>query len=249
MRRLKKIDLLRIIWRSLYIQGSWNYQRMLNLGFAYSILPILHRLYKDPEKRRLFLKRHLGYFNAHPYFSSYALGAVARLEEKAAVEKWENYDPIQKFKMRLSSPLGAIGDRLFWGMLKPLIATIGVLLTLLYGVVGPIAMFVLYNVPHVYMRYHGVFHGYKMGFDIVRELSIRRYKRHFEWLEKMAVLALGILAGFVLVQPGLINWHFSLIFLVAGATSYLLMRKGFSFFWSLIVVLLVLFLSNLRRSF
>ncbi len=249
MRRLKKIDLLRIIWRSFYIQGSWNYERMLNLGFAYSILPILNRLYRDREKRRLFLKRHLDYFNAHPYFSSYALGAVARLEEKAAVEKWDNFTPIQKFKVRLSSPLGAIGDRLFWGMLKPLSATVGVLVTLLYGVAGPAVMFVLYNIPHFYMRYHGVFRGYKMGFDIVREISVRRYTRYFEWLEKTTVLFLGVLVGFVVVQPGLANWHFSLIFLVAAGVSYLLMRKGFSFFWSLLVVLAVLFLSNLKRGF
>ncbi len=249
MRRLRKIDLLRIVWRSLYIQGSWNYERMLNLGFAYCILPILNRLYHDPQKRRLFLKRHLDYFNAHPYFSSYALGAVARLEEKAAVEKWEDFTPIEKFKRRLSGPLGAIGDRLFWGVFKPLTATLGVLLTLLYGVAGPVVMFVLYNIPHVYMRYHGVFRGYKMGFDIVREISVRRYTRYFEWLEKIAVLTLGILAGFILIQPGLANWHYSLIFLVAGAGSYLLMRKGFSFFWSLVLVLIVLFLSQLKRGF
>ena len=144
MRIIQRKDLFWIFARSFYIQGSWNYQRMLNLGFCYSILPILKKLYKTEEERKSFLKRHMEFFNAHPYFASFALGATARLEEQNSVERWSSTRPITVFKNRLCGPLGAIGDKLFWGTVKPLAAMIGVFTTLFFGIVGPILLFVIY---------------------------------------------------------------------------------------------------------
>ena len=32
-------------WRSWAIQASWNYERQMNMGFLYGIVPTLDRLY------------------------------------------------------------------------------------------------------------------------------------------------------------------------------------------------------------
>ena len=111
------------------------------------------------------------FFNAQPYFASFALGATARLEEQNSVERWDSARPISVFKNRLCGPLGAIGDRLFWGTVRPLAAMIGVFVTLFFGIIGPILLFVIYNIPHIYLRYYGISKGYKLGFDVVRELN------------------------------------------------------------------------------
>ncbi len=196
MRILTKTDLLRIFVRSFYIQGSWNYQRMLNLGFCYAIMPVLDKLYDQPEERKAFLQRHMEFFNAHPYFASFALGASARLEEQNAREKWQESKPISVIKNRLCGPLGAIGDKLFWGTVKPLVAMLSVLITLFLGLVGPVFLFLLYNIPHLYLRYYGVKRGYEMGFDIVRELSKRKFTQYAYLLSLTGLVVFGIFIGY-----------------------------------------------------
>jgi len=202
MRIIQRKDLFWILVRSFYIQGSWNYQRMLNLGFCYSILPVLRKLYKTEEERKSFLKRHMEFFNAHPYFASFALGATARLEEQNCVERWSSTRPITVFKNRLCGPLGAIGDKLFWGTVKPLAAMIGVLATLFWGLAGPILLFIIYNIPHIYLRYYGISKGYKLGFDIVRELSKRKFEKFSNQLHLIGLVILGIFISLFITFSG-----------------------------------------------
>lgn len=202
MRVITKKVLKKIVVRSFYIQGSWNYQRMLNLGFCYCILPILDVLKLSKEERIAFLQRHLEFFNAHPYFASFALGATARLEEQYHREKWPSPRPIIVFKERLCGPLGALGDRLFWGTIRPLMALLGVLISLLWGFAGPAFLFVFYNVAHFYFRYFGVIRGYELGFDIVRELSKRRYENYVHVLGAVGAVFVGIFLGYFAFSTG-----------------------------------------------
>ena len=37
--QLSKSDRQKVWWRSTFLQGSWNYERMQNLGWAYSLIP------------------------------------------------------------------------------------------------------------------------------------------------------------------------------------------------------------------
>lgn len=32
-----------VMWRSMFLQGSWNYERMQNGGWAYSLIPALKK--------------------------------------------------------------------------------------------------------------------------------------------------------------------------------------------------------------
>jgi mannose/fructose/N-acetylgalactosamine-specific phosphotransferase system component IID len=54
---------------------------MLSIGFCFALVPVANKLFKDRQKRIEFYNRHLNFFNAHPYFSSFALGAISRVEE------------------------------------------------------------------------------------------------------------------------------------------------------------------------
>ena len=222
MRSLRKIDLIRILFRSFYIQASWNYQRLIALGFCYCLIPSIKKLYSDKEGRSECLKRHLQFFNAHPYFASFALGAVARLEEKKIFEKWESDKPIIVFKDRLCGPLGAVGDKLFWQTIKPLTALLSVFTSLLLGFLGPIVLFVSYNIPHLYMRYYGIIRGYEMDFDIVRELSKRKYEKQYQILRSIGFVLLGLFIGYIIVFTGeTFDWSMvAFLFLVVSITWY-----------------------------
>jgi PTS system mannose-specific IID component len=67
---ITKGDRIKVWWRSTFLQGSWNYERMQNGGWAYTLIPALKRLYHTKEDRAAALKRHLEFFNTHPYLAS-----------------------------------------------------------------------------------------------------------------------------------------------------------------------------------
>ena len=68
--QLTKKDRLSVAWRHQFLQGSWNYERMQNGGWCYSIIPAIKKLYKDPQDRADALKRHLE-FTSLCFSSSY----------------------------------------------------------------------------------------------------------------------------------------------------------------------------------
>ncbi len=59
---ITKGDRIKVWWRSTFLQGSWNYERMQNGGWAYTLIPALKRLYHTKEDRSAALKRHLEFF-------------------------------------------------------------------------------------------------------------------------------------------------------------------------------------------
>ena len=75
---ITKGDRIKVWWRSTFLQGSWNYERMQNGGWAYTLIPALKRLYHTKEDRSAALKRHLEFFNTHPYLASPILGVTMK---------------------------------------------------------------------------------------------------------------------------------------------------------------------------
>ena len=57
--KLTKRDRFNVMWHSQFLQGSWNYERMQNGGYAYSMIPALRKLYPDKKDLSAALQRHL----------------------------------------------------------------------------------------------------------------------------------------------------------------------------------------------
>src|SRR3954469_8941076 len=57
-RHVSKRSLLRVFFRSLFIQAAWNPRGMQNLGFASAMAPALADLHPDPEARSAAARRH-----------------------------------------------------------------------------------------------------------------------------------------------------------------------------------------------
>ena len=49
--KLTKKDRISVWLRSTFLQGSWNYERMQNGGWAFAMIPAIKRLYKTKEER------------------------------------------------------------------------------------------------------------------------------------------------------------------------------------------------------
>ena len=81
---LSKRDRWYVMWHSQLLQGSWNYERMQNGGWAYSMIPALRKLYPNKEDMAAALQRHLVFFNTQPYVASPIIGVTLALEEDKA---------------------------------------------------------------------------------------------------------------------------------------------------------------------
>jgi PTS system mannose-specific IID component len=159
--------MLKVFMGSFFIQSAWNFERLQGLGFAAAISPALKEIFAGNDSSRVSaLKRHLVYYNAHPYMASPILGAAINMEEKASRGEC---DPASsaKFKAMLMAPYGAIGDMFFWGAIRPLASCLGILSALLWGIWGPVIFLAVYNFFHLWMRWRGLKNGYKLGEGVV----------------------------------------------------------------------------------
>ena len=63
---LTKGDIRSTYWRSTFLLGSFNFERMQAMGFCVSMIPAIKRLYSKKEDQAAALKRHLEFFNTQP---------------------------------------------------------------------------------------------------------------------------------------------------------------------------------------
>ena len=143
---LSKKERLSVALRSTFLQGSWNYERMQNGGWAFSIIPAIKKLYKTEEERSAALKRHLEFFNTHPYVASPVIGVTLALEEERANGAEVDDAAIQGVKVGMMGPLAGVGDPVFWFTVRPILGALGASLAMTGNILGPILFFVLWNV-------------------------------------------------------------------------------------------------------
>lgn len=166
----KKIR-LSVMWRSMFLQGSWNYERMQNGGWAYSLIPALKKLYPSGEEAKEALKRHLEFFNTHPYVAAPIIGVTLALEEERANGADIDDAAIQGVKVGMMGPLAGVGDPVFWFTLRPILGALGASLALGGSIVGPLLFFFAWNIIRMAFIWYTQEFGYKVGTSIAKDLS------------------------------------------------------------------------------
>ncbi|MDT2595537.1 PTS system mannose/fructose/sorbose family transporter subunit IID [Enterococcus dongliensis] len=168
---LTKKDRLAVAWRSTFIQGSWNYERMQNGGWCYAMMPAIKKLYKTKEDRTLAMQRHLEFFNTHPYIASPILGVTLALEEERANGAPVDDVAIQGVKVGMMGPLAGVGDPVFWFTVRPMLGALGASLALAGNIMGPIIFFLAWNIIRWAFMWYTQEFGYKAGSKITDDLS------------------------------------------------------------------------------
>lgn len=169
--KLTKKDRVSVWLRSTFLQGSWNYERMQNGGWAFAMIPAIKRLYKTKEERSAALKRHLEFFNTHPYVASPILGVTLALEEERSNGTEVDDITIQGVKVGMMGPLAGIGDPVFWFTVRPILGALGASLAINGNVLGPIIFFVAWNLIRMAFTWYTQEFGYKVGSSITDDLS------------------------------------------------------------------------------
>lgn len=169
--KLTTKDRMAVAWRHQFLQGSWNYERMQNGGWCFSIIPAIKKLYPNKEDRKEALKRHLEFYNTHPYVSAPVMGVTLALEEERANGVSIDDSAIQGVKVGMMGPLAGVGDPVFWFTLRPILGALGASLALSGNIVGPLLFFFGWNIIRMAFLWYTQEFGYKVGTSITKDLS------------------------------------------------------------------------------
>lgn len=123
--QLTKADRKKVCFRHQFLQGSWNYERMQNGGWCFAMIPAIKKLYTSKDDQIAALKRHLEFYNTHPYVSAPVIGVTLALEEERANGAPIDDVAIQGVKVGMMGPLAGVGDPVFWFTLRPILGRSG----------------------------------------------------------------------------------------------------------------------------
>lgn len=210
--KLTKGDIYAVFIRSNFFQGSWNFERMQALGFCFSIIPVIRRLYtKNSKEQKAAIKRHLEFFNTHPYAVAPILGVIMAMEEKKAnninnvITNNNNDDEtkiitvndasINGLKIGLMGPLAGIGDPVFWGTARPVLSALGSGIAMSGNILGPCLFYILFNAIRLITRYYGIIYGYNKGTNIVNDMGGGFLKKLTEGSAILGLFVMGALVN------------------------------------------------------
>lgn len=196
---LHRSTLVSVFLRSFFLQASWNRRGMQNLGFAYAIEPALRKLYPDKGSREEALRRHLGFFNCHPYMAAAILGGAIHHEERVAAGLEPPDGPL-RYKQTLQGPLAAIGDGFFWTALRPFFGALGVVGVLCLGLPAVWVIALLYNTVHLTLRISLFRAGYRRGDALVPLIARLALPVAADRLRTAAAALAGVAAGIIVLR-------------------------------------------------
>ena len=169
--KLTKADRFKMFLRSYFLLSSFNYERMQNGGVAYTLIPAIKNLYSSKADRAAALKRHLEFFNTHPFMANPIFGVTLALEEERANAANVDDAAISGVKIGMMGPLAGAGDPLFWFTLRPIMLSLGASLAVSGNVAGPFVFFILWNIMAAAVKWYTQEFGYRAGTAITDDLS------------------------------------------------------------------------------
>ena len=163
---LTKAVLNKMVWRSLNLQASFNYERMQAAGWLWSILPGLEEIHTDKADLAASMTHNLEFFNTHPFLVTFVMGIVLSMEQQKA-----DINSIRAVRVAAMGPLGGIGDALFWFTLVPITAGITANMAIDGNLAGPIIYFLITFGVQMALRYWLMYWSYDMGTKAIEVLT------------------------------------------------------------------------------
>ncbi|MFX3615907.1 MAG: PTS system mannose/fructose/sorbose family transporter subunit IID [Sporolactobacillus sp.] len=192
---LTKRDLLSTYFRSTFMLGSYNFERMQAIGFCVTMMPAIKRFYHKKEDQASALKRHLEFFNTTPWPASAIFGVTAAMEQKKAEGGEIDEAAITNVKIGLMGPMAGIGDPIFWGTARPILAALGASLAMSGSILGPLLFFIGINIVRMLTRWYGFQLGYRQGTDIVQDVAGNRLKKLTQMASVLGLFVMGSLVS------------------------------------------------------
>lgn len=187
---LDKKTLNKMVFRSLNLQGSFNYERMQAAGWLYAILPGLEKIHGDnKEDLQISMQHNLEFFNTHPFLVTFVMGIVLSLEQQKA-----DINTIRAVRVAAMGPLGGIGDAIFWFTLVPITAGITSNMAINGSLAGPILFLLIFNVVQFACRFFLMYWSYNLGTKAI-ELLTANAKEFTRAASMLGVFVVGALTS------------------------------------------------------
>ena len=163
---LTKAVLNKMVWRSLNLQASFNFERMQAAGWLWGILPGLEAIHTNKDDLSTSMTHNLEFFNTHPFLVTFVMGIVLSMEQQKA-----DINSIRAVRVAAMGPLGGIGDALFWFTLVPITAGITANMAISGNLAGPIIYFLITFGVQMVLRYWLMYWSYDMGTKAIEVLT------------------------------------------------------------------------------
>lgn len=165
--QLDKKTLNKMVWRSLFLQASFNFERMQAAGWLYSILPGLKKIHKDDkDDLAASMSHNLEFFNTHPFLVTFVMGIILSLEQNKT-----DIPTIRAVRVAAMGPLGGIGDALFWFTLVPITAGITANMAINGNIAAPFIFLLVFNGAQFALRFFLMHWSYRLGTDAIGILT------------------------------------------------------------------------------
>lgn len=161
--QLDQATLNKMAMRSLFLQASFNYERMQAAGWLFGILPGLTKIHTNKDDLAASMSHNLEFFNTHPFLVTFVMGIVMSLEQNKA-----DIGTIRAVRVAAMGPLGGIGDAIFWFTLVPITAGLTSNMAINSGnYLAPVIFLLVFNVVQFAVRFWLMNWSYKMGVNAI----------------------------------------------------------------------------------
>lgn len=168
--KVTKKDLRKAAWRWNWMTVNlFNYETQEGPAVAWSLAPVLRKIYKNDDEYKAALENHFKYFNTTPTMANLVLGAVVAMEEKDGIKV---KDTVQSFKTSMMGPLAGIGDTIFWVLWPTIMGSISGYMALQGNPLGAIVWFIV-NILFFIMKFWFFDIGYTSGTKLIDGLGDR----------------------------------------------------------------------------
>lgn len=164
--KLSQSTLNKMVWRSLFLQASFNWERMQAAGWLYGIIPGLEKIHTNKEDLSASMGHNLEFYNTHPFLVTFVMGIVLSLEQEKA-----DIATIRAVRVAAMGPLGGIGDAMFWFTVVPIVAGLTAQMAIDGSVLGPILFFVILMGLQMGIRFFLMNWSYKLGTNAIGALT------------------------------------------------------------------------------
>lgn len=177
-------DLNKVNLRWLYgSQLGWNYEKMMSLGYLYSIIPALEKIYKnDKEGLKKSLENHSQFFNTEPDMGHIIVGAALAIEEEKGTE---GNEIVSSIKSGLMGPFAGVGDTVFGVISMTIFGAIAANMAINGSYMG-LVIWTIFMIARWFIRHQMFKLGYKQG-----SLLVTKFKDKLNYFTESATI-LGI---------------------------------------------------------
>ena len=244
MSKISLQDIKKVRYRWLLLgEAAWNYEKMQGLGYCYSMIPVLKKLYPDEADMKKALQTHLQFFNTHQEFAEIILGIDIAMEEKEGAASLE---AVSAIKTGLMGPLAGIGDTLFGVIANTIFFSVGSYMALEGNPIG-IFLYLIWGVVRVIMRGYFIRIGYREGTKLIENLGDKMNRV----TEAASILGLTVVGALI---PSVVSANVPFVFksgevemelqailnqIMPGLIYTLLNRKGMTSFKAIIFVMIL----------